>query len=95
MRAPLRVVVTPEVAARTEVPMRVWRTAQAAGWAVCDVCGLPVDPAGVIPEQPTRHPGCICEACNAPLNPDDERWHPPCRPLNPVRQLRVMRGGRS
>jgi hypothetical protein len=95
VKAPLRVVAAHETAARAEVPVRVWRRAEAAGWVVCDVCSLPVDPAGVTPTQPNRHPGCICERCDAPLNPADERWHPQCRPANPVRRLRVMRGGRS
>jgi hypothetical protein len=89
----LRVVVTPPQAT-AQVPARVWRRAEANGWATCDVCKLPVDPAGVIPGQPERHPGCICESCDAPLQPNDERWHPQCHPTNPIRHLRIV-GRRS
>ena len=85
-----RVIVTPQAAA--QVPVLVWRRAAAQGWPTCDVCKLPVDPAGVIPEQPERHLSCVCESCGAPLQLDDERWHPQCRPANPVRHLRVIRG---
>lgn len=87
-----RVIVTPQATA--QVPDLVWRRAEAGGWPTCDVCKLPVDPAGVVPEQPERHLGCICEACDAPLQPDDVRWHQQCQPTNPVRHLRIV-GRRS
>ncbi|MGI5186472.1 hypothetical protein ACQEVZ_60600 [Dactylosporangium sp. CA-152071] len=89
-RGHLRVVVTPEIAAGQQVPAGLWRRAAQHDWATCDVCRLPVDPAGVIPEQPQRHLSCVCEACNAPLGADDVRWHPQCRPTDPVRNLRLI-----
>lgn len=91
--ARLHVIVT-ESTELPRVPARVWRRAEAQGWPTCDVCRLPVDAAALVPGQPQRHPGCICESCDAPLGQGDERWHPQCRPTNPVRRLRIV-GRRS